>query len=77
MKALEWVQVSLHSFLTAALDGGEWLTSGPSRFTPGEEPGYRFNRKLGYPQSRSERLGEEKNVFNLPGFQPRTVQPVA
>jgi hypothetical protein len=30
------VEVKLHSFLTLALDGGEWLASLSSRFTPEE-----------------------------------------
>jgi hypothetical protein len=30
--------VKLHSFLTSALDGGEWSTSGSSCLTPGIEP---------------------------------------
>jgi hypothetical protein len=59
--------------VAAALDGSGWLTSRPGRFTPGDEPRYRFNSKLGWAQSRSERFGKEKIFFNLPGFQPRTV----
>ena len=31
----------------------------------------------GWPLSRSGRLGEEKNLLPLTGFQPRIVQPVA
>jgi len=30
------VDVQLHTFLTLALDGGEWSVSHPSHFTPGE-----------------------------------------
>lgn len=29
----------MHSFLTSALGGCDWLTSGPGRFTPGKKPG--------------------------------------
>jgi hypothetical protein len=36
MKAYWGVEVQLHEFLTAALDGGEWSASRPSRFTPME-----------------------------------------
>jgi hypothetical protein len=38
MKEYWGVEVSLHSFLTLALDGGEWSASrpGPGRFTPME-----------------------------------------
>ena len=42
--------------LTSALDGGGWLTSRPSRFTPGKETCYLFYRRLGGPQSRSGRV---------------------
>jgi len=30
------VEVYLHAFLTAAIDGGEWSASHLGRFTPGE-----------------------------------------
>jgi hypothetical protein len=30
------MEIWLHKFLTAALDGREWSTSGTSYFTPGE-----------------------------------------
>jgi hypothetical protein len=32
------VEVWLHTFLTSALDGGEWSASRPGRFTPRERP---------------------------------------
>jgi hypothetical protein len=31
-------EVWLHSFLPAVLDGGEWLSLSPDRFTPGKNP---------------------------------------
>jgi hypothetical protein len=31
------VEVQLHSFLTSALDGGEWSTSRSGHFTPGKK----------------------------------------
>jgi len=31
----------------------------------------------GEPRSGLDVLGEEKNLFPVPGFKPRTVQPVA
>lgn len=34
MKAYERVEVELRSFLTTAVDGGEWSAPGLSRFTP-------------------------------------------
>jgi hypothetical protein len=36
------VQVQLHSFLTLALDGGEWSTSRLGRFTPRKETGTHY-----------------------------------
>jgi hypothetical protein len=50
-------------FLTTALDGGEWLTSRLCHSTPRKEaPGYLSDRRLGGPQSRSGRYGEDKNL---------------
>jgi hypothetical protein len=61
------------SFLTSAPDGGEWSASCLCRFTPpppggGESPRYPFYRRLGGPQRRSGRCGEEKNL--APAVQP-------
>jgi hypothetical protein len=40
MKAYGGVNVWIHIFLTSALDGGEWSTSRPGRFTHRErDPG--------------------------------------
>jgi hypothetical protein len=36
MKTYGGVDVYIHTFLTSALDGGEWSASRPCRFTPGE-----------------------------------------
>jgi hypothetical protein len=44
---------------------------------PGKEPQYPLNERLVEPQSQSGRPGEEKHLFVLLGFEPRTVQPVA
>jgi hypothetical protein len=38
MKTYVGVDVEAHILLTSALAGGEWSTSRPGRFTPGEEP---------------------------------------
>jgi hypothetical protein len=38
MKAYGGVDVWAHVFLSSALVGGEWSTSRPGRFTPGERP---------------------------------------
>jgi hypothetical protein len=52
IKTYRGTDVQLHSFLTSALDAGEWSTSRPSLFTPGKEPPYPFNMRLGESQSR-------------------------
>jgi hypothetical protein len=50
----------IHVFFISALVGGEWSASRPSRFTPGERaPRCPLDRRLGGPQNRSLRLGEE------------------
>jgi hypothetical protein len=36
MKTYCGVEVQLHAFLNSALDGDEWSTSRPGRFTPRE-----------------------------------------
>jgi hypothetical protein len=65
MKALgEWMYSSTHS-LTSALDGGEWSASGQ-----GKSPWYPLDMRLGGPQSRSGRSGEEKNSQLPPGIKP-------
>ena len=46
----------------------------PRRFTPGKETRYPLFRRLGGPQGRS---GRERKISPSPGFDPRTVQPVA
>jgi hypothetical protein len=61
---------STHS-LTKALDGGEWSDSRPGHLTPRERtPKYPLGRRLGWPQSRSGRGGEEKNSQPPPGIEP-------
>jgi len=47
------LEVWLHSFLTSALDRGEWLTSCPGQFTSEDRVQYSLNRRLGGPQSHS------------------------
>ena len=55
------------------LDGGGWSTPRPGRFTPRKETRYPLYRRLGGPQGRS---GQLQKISPLPGFDPRTVQPV-
>jgi hypothetical protein len=68
------ISLQFRLFLTWTLDGCEWSTSRPGRFTPLIELRYPLNRRLGGPQRRSWRFGEEKNP--LPGFEPNIVQPL-
>jgi hypothetical protein len=73
------VDVWIHIFLTSALDGGEWSTSRPGRFTPEERaPG--THRIGGWMDlSRSGQFGEEK-ILDPTGTRnsdPLVVQPVA
>jgi hypothetical protein len=64
MKEYGGVDVEIHIFLTSAPDGGEWSASRSNRFTAGESPPppYQLDRRLGGPQSRSGRLGEQKTL---------------
>jgi hypothetical protein len=49
---------SSYSFLTSALDGGEWSTSRPGRdLTRGKDPRYPLYRRVGGSQSRSGHRG--------------------
>ena len=60
--------------LTSALDGGGWSTPRPGRFTPGKHPGIQCIE--GWVGPRAGLDGGEKSRLQ-PGFDPRTVQPVA
>jgi hypothetical protein len=60
MKTYGGVEVYVHVFLTSALVGGEWSASRPGRFTPGKGARYPLDRRLGMPQNRSGRRGEEQ-----------------
>jgi len=71
------VEVYLHSFLTSALDGGKFSTLRLGRFAPGKETcTYLLGAWMG-PRAGLICLGEEKNLFPLPGFETRIVQTVA
>ena len=74
-RRIGWAEVELHSFLTSVPNGGQLSTTGPGRFTPGNERRYPLNRGLGGPQSWSEYFGEE--LFSMPWFEPRIFHPVA
>jgi hypothetical protein len=66
---------TMKAFLTSALDGGEWWALRSGRFTPKENAP--LNRRLGGPQSRPGRGGEEKNFQLLPESNSPITQPVA
>jgi hypothetical protein len=53
-------------FLTSTVDGGEWLASRPSRFTPGERSPAPILTRLGWPQRRFGHYEQEKRLLLLP-----------
>ena len=59
---------------TSALNGGGWLTPRPGRFTPRKETRYPLYRRLSGPEGR---CGQVRTISPPPGFDPRTIQPVA
>ena len=70
-------EVLLYSFLTLAIDGGEWSASHCGWFAPLKEPFYLLNRRLGGAQDWFLRVGEEKNLLHQPRFKPQFVQAIA
>jgi hypothetical protein len=55
---------SSYSFLTLALDGGEWPASYPGCTLPaGKGPRYALDRRLDGPQSQPRHRGKRKNPF--------------
>jgi hypothetical protein len=71
MKAYGGVDVQIHIFLTSALVGGDWTTSRPGHFTPGERvPG--TNQLGGWVGPRAGLDDVEKRKFlTLPGLEIR------
>jgi hypothetical protein len=55
----------LHVFLTSVLDRGEWSVSCPGRFISGESTRYLLCGRVGEPQDRSGRGGEDKKFLPL------------
>jgi hypothetical protein len=60
--------------LTSELDGGGWSTPRPGRYTPGKETRYPLYRRPDGPQGRAVQV---RKISPTPGFDPRTVMPVA
>ena len=60
--------------MTTALEGGEGSASRPGRSLPPGKTRYPLYRRLGGPQGWS---GEVQKISPPPGFDSRTVQPVA
>ena len=60
--------------MTTTLEGGERSASRPGRSLPRGKSWYPLYRRLGGPQGRS---GQVRKISPPPGFDPRTVQPVA
>jgi hypothetical protein len=60
--------------MTTALQGGEGSVSRSGRSLPPGKNRYPLYRRLGGPQGRS---GQVRKISPPPGFDPRTVQPVA
>jgi hypothetical protein len=67
------VEVWLNSSKTTALEGGEGSIARPGRTLPPRKTRYPLSRRVGGTQSRS---GQVWKISPLPGFDPRTVQPV-
>ena len=63
-----------YSFMTTALEGDEGSAPRPGRYLPPGKTRYPLYRRLGGPQGRS---GQVRKISPPPGFDPRTVQPVA
>ena len=60
--------------MTTALEGVEVSASRPGRSLPPVKTRYQLYRRLGGPQGRSEQV---RKISPSPGFDPRTVHPVA
>jgi hypothetical protein len=69
LRHIRAVELQLHLFLTSSLDGGEWLTSQPGHFTPGEEPRYPQNRRFQGSHSQPGHSREEKILLPILAFE--------
>jgi hypothetical protein len=69
--------MSLHFSLTEHHAMKAYWFHAPAASLPGKSSWYPLDWRLGWPQSRSGRGGEEKNSQPLPGLEPQTTQPVS
>jgi hypothetical protein len=77
MKNYAGVYTYLHAILNSEVDGVRWSDSRPGRFIPRERaPRNPFDRRLGGPQSRYGRDGEEK-IPGPDGNETPVIQPAA
>ena len=74
VKAQWGAEVSLYSSFNLGDRWGSWLTPGSGCFTPGKKSRYPLYRSLGGLQGQSGRV---RKISATPGFDPRTIQPVA
>jgi hypothetical protein len=77
MKAYWGVNVQLHAFFNLGTRW-RWVVSFTPRllYPQRKSPLYPLDRRLGGPQNRYGRGGEEKNSQPLPGLEPPIIQPV-
>jgi hypothetical protein len=78
MEIVNCISLHIRNMSLRSQDGGEWSASRPRPlYLQGKSPWYSLDRRLGGPQSRSGRGGEEKNSQPLPGLEPPIIQPIA
>lgn len=76
-QAQRWRKGKALPFLTSALERDGWSTARVGRFTPGEMFRHVIHRRMGGPQGLPGRVWREENISHPPGFELRTVQPIA
>jgi hypothetical protein len=72
MKLYNRLQVYSHTFLTMALNGGEWSASCPGHFTITERDPSTHGIGGCMGPSASLHAVEERKILSLPGFEPLT-----
>jgi hypothetical protein len=73
MKANMGVEVQPHSFLTMALDGGEWSASQPGHFTPSKEPLVATEQEAEWAPEPVWTLQRSKISYPLPGMKQQSI----